>query len=122
MTVQAQITEVNFANRTVTVEAFQNGKKILKSPMRYQRFTKKDIESQIRKELKAYDGPLWGGAFGRIQYSDRRVMTMKMTLAQLVKQRRKALNLQPVPDNYAQSVKVDFFAVLERHFNKRGAA
>ncbi len=49
-------------------------------------------------------------------------MTMKMTLAQLVKQRRKALNLQPVPDNYAQSVKVDFFAVLERHFNKRGAA
>lgn len=61
MTVQAQITEVNFANRTVTVEAFQNGKKILKSPMRYQRFTKKDIESQIREELKAYDGPLWGG-------------------------------------------------------------
>ncbi|WVH13531.1 hypothetical protein [Acinetobacter phage vB_AbaM_fThrA] len=47
--------------KTVTVIALQNGKQLLKSPMKCKAMTKKSIESQIRKDLKVYDGPLYGG-------------------------------------------------------------
>lgn len=60
MSVQVNVTSVDFTSRTVTVEAVQHGKQILKSPMQYKRFTKKDIERQLRKELKAFDSPIWG--------------------------------------------------------------
>lgn len=47
--------------KTVTIVALQNGKQLLKSPMKCKSMTKKSIESQIRKDLKVYDGPLYGG-------------------------------------------------------------
>lgn len=47
--------------KMVTVVALQNGKQLLKSPMKCKTMTKKSIESQIRKDLKVYDGPLYGG-------------------------------------------------------------
>ncbi|MGP4771891.1 hypothetical protein ACS125_15305 [Acinetobacter sp. PFS20] len=61
MSVQVNVTSVDFATRTVNVEALKNGKKIFKSPMKYKRLAKADIEKQLRKELKAFDTPLWGG-------------------------------------------------------------
>ncbi|AYP69016.1 hypothetical protein [Acinetobacter phage vB_AbaM_IME284] len=47
--------------KMVTVIALQNGKQLLKSPMKCKTMTKKSIESQIRKDLKVYDGSLYGG-------------------------------------------------------------
>lgn len=47
---------------------------------------------------------------------------MKQTLQQLLAQRRTELKIKPIKDSYVDSVHVDFVAVLNRHFNKRGAA
>ena len=47
--------------KTVIVIALQIGKQLLKSPMKCKTMTKKSFESQIRKDLKVYDGPLYGG-------------------------------------------------------------
>lgn len=52
---------------------------------------------------------------------------MKPTLAQLLELRRaeyrKTLQRNSIPtDSYVQSVKVDFVAVLNRHFYKMGGA
>ncbi|RZG71887.1 hypothetical protein EXU29_12230 [Acinetobacter wuhouensis] len=60
MSVNVNVLSVDFSTKTVLVEAIQNGKQIFKSPMRYSRFTKDSIEKQLRKELKTFDGPLWG--------------------------------------------------------------
>lgn len=47
--------------KCVTIIAKQNDKQLLKSPMKCKTMTKKTIESQIRKDLKVYDTPLYGG-------------------------------------------------------------
>jgi len=45
----------------LTIIAKQNNKQLLKSPMACKSMTKKAVESQIRKDLKVYDTPLYGG-------------------------------------------------------------
>lgn len=45
----------------VIIVAKQNGKQLLKSPMQCKSFDKKQIEKQVRKDLKVYDTPLYGG-------------------------------------------------------------
>lgn len=47
--------------KQVVIIAKQNGKQLLKSPMQCKTMTKKSIEQQIRKDLKVYDTPLYGG-------------------------------------------------------------
>jgi hypothetical protein len=47
--------------KCLTIIAKQNGKQLLKSPMMCKTMTQKTIESQIRKDLKIYDTPLYGG-------------------------------------------------------------
>lgn len=69
MSVNVNVLSVDFSTKTVLVEAIQNGKQIFKSPMRYSRFTKDSIEKQLRKELKTFDGPLWGGGCRYFSYA-----------------------------------------------------
>lgn len=61
MSVTVTVIEHIMDKKQIVVLAEQNGKKILKSTMKYTRFKKQDIEKLIRKGLKAYDTPLWGG-------------------------------------------------------------
>lgn len=75
MSVNVNVLSVDFSTKTVLVEAIQNGKQIFKSPMRYSRFTKDSIEKQLRKELKTFDGPLWGGAVDIFHMPHRRMIT-----------------------------------------------
>lgn len=61
MTVQIRITEHNPTAKTVTVEAYNNHQRILKSPMRYTTFTRKGLDTLITKACKAFNEPQWGG-------------------------------------------------------------
>lgn len=61
MSVEVQITAIDRQNRTVTVEVYQDSRRILKSSMPYKTETKANIESLLKKELKNFNRPSWGG-------------------------------------------------------------
>jgi len=58
--ITVEVTE-NSAPGYVTITATRQGKQILKSPMKVARLTRNSLESQINKELKDFNGHLWGG-------------------------------------------------------------
>lgn len=60
MTVQIVVLRTDIP-KTVQVIAKQNGKQLMKSPMKVKNMNKTKIEKQIRKDLKAYETPLYGG-------------------------------------------------------------
>lgn len=61
MSVEVQVTEIDRQKMTVTVEAFNNSQRIFKGAMPYKTESKASIESSLRKELKAFDRPSYGG-------------------------------------------------------------
>lgn len=61
MGVSVHVTSIDKENKTVIVEAYNGTQKVFKSPMKYKTQTRKHIESVLRKELKAFDKPIWGG-------------------------------------------------------------
>lgn len=63
MTVTIKVMEIDKLNKTVTIEAYdeKNGNRVMKSPFRYKQQSKKSIESTLRKELKIFQSPVWGG-------------------------------------------------------------
>lgn len=61
MSVEVQVTAIDRQKQTVTVEAYQDAKRIFKSPMPYKTETRASIESSLRKELKNFNRPSWGG-------------------------------------------------------------
>lgn len=61
MSVQVHVSDLNKTAKTVIVTAFENKNKIFKSPMSFKKFDKSAMEKQIRKELKAFESPVWGG-------------------------------------------------------------
>lgn len=61
MNVDVQVTAIDRQARTVTVEAYQDARRIFKSPMPYKTETRASIESSLRKELKNFNRPSWGG-------------------------------------------------------------
>jgi len=63
MSVQVSVISYDEANKIAVVVAEQNGKKLFRSPMKCKQSNRDAIEKQIRKELKVYDTPLYGGLF-----------------------------------------------------------
>lgn len=63
MSVEVQVTEINRQKMTVTIEAYQNSKRIFKSSMSYKTETRAHIEAQLKKELKAFERPSYGGMY-----------------------------------------------------------
>lgn len=61
MTVQIRIIEHNPTAKTVTVEAYSNSHRIMRSPMKYTTYTRKALDTLLKKGLKAFDTPQWGG-------------------------------------------------------------
>lgn len=63
MTVTIKVMEIDKLNKTVTIEAYddKNGNRVMRSPFKYKQQSKKSIESTLRKELKAFQAPVWGG-------------------------------------------------------------
>jgi hypothetical protein len=61
VSVEVQITAIDRTKQVVTVEAYHDSKRILKSPMPYKTETRASIESSLRKELKNFERPSWGG-------------------------------------------------------------
>ena len=63
MTVTVKVMSIDKVSKTVCVECHddKNGKKIMKSPFEYKQQSRKSIESMLRKELKAFQSPVWGG-------------------------------------------------------------
>lgn len=61
MSVEVQVTAIDRQTQTVTVEAYQDARRIFKSPMPYKAETRASIESSLRKELKNFNRPSWSG-------------------------------------------------------------
>lgn len=61
MSVQVQVTEINEQQMQFTVMANNNGQLLLKRAFKFNIKTRKHIESVIRKELKTFDKPSYGG-------------------------------------------------------------
>lgn len=74
MSVIAKVVEIDFSTKEVTVEAYSNNRRILRSPMHVKGMVangkdateqanknKEVITKELRKELKAFTGKLWGG-------------------------------------------------------------
>ncbi|MDR3027284.1 MAG: hypothetical protein LBV35_02370 [Acinetobacter sp.] len=61
MSVQVQVIEINRQKMTVTIEAFNGSQRIFKSSMPYKTETRAHIESLLKKELKAFERPSYGG-------------------------------------------------------------
>lgn len=61
MTVTVKV--LSISGLTVTVEAIDNktGNRIVKTPIRIKTATKKNIESVLKKELKAFNSAVWQG-------------------------------------------------------------
>ncbi|MCK4077530.1 MULTISPECIES: hypothetical protein [Acinetobacter] len=67
MSVEVRISSIDRDNKTVIVEAYNGNSKIFRSPMKYKQETKKNFESILKKELKAFSSAVWGGA--RVSHS-----------------------------------------------------
>lgn len=61
MSVQVQVTEINEQQMQFTVMANNNGQLLLKRAFKFNTKSRKHIESVIRKELKTFDKPSYGG-------------------------------------------------------------
>lgn len=65
MSVKISVVAVDHKNTMVTVVAYDESKtppsKITKTPIKCSSMTVKGIESSIKKALKAFDEPVWGG-------------------------------------------------------------
>lgn len=61
MSVDVQVTAIDRQKQVVIVEAYQDAKRIFRSPMPYKTETRASIESTLRKELKNFNRPSWGG-------------------------------------------------------------
>lgn len=61
MSVDVQVTAIDRQKRVVIVEAYRDATRIFKSPMPYKTETRASIESTLRKELKNFNRPSWGG-------------------------------------------------------------
>ncbi|MFV5403960.1 hypothetical protein VXQ92_04400 [Acinetobacter sp. 228] len=61
MSVDVQVTAIDRQKQVVIVEAYQDARRIFKSPMPYKIETRASIESSLRKELKNFNRPSWGG-------------------------------------------------------------
>lgn len=61
MSVEIQVIEINEQQMQFTATANDNGRVLLKRAFKFNTKTKKHIESVIRKELKTFDKPSYGG-------------------------------------------------------------
>ena len=63
MTVTVKVVEIDKIKKQVVIEAWcdRGGHKVMRSPFNYKQQSKKSIESVLRKELKAFQQPVWGG-------------------------------------------------------------
>lgn len=63
MTVTIKVLSIDKVNKTVMIEAWcdKGGHRVMRSPFQYKQQSKKSIESALRKELKAFNQPVWGG-------------------------------------------------------------
>ena len=61
MSIEIQVIEINEKQMQFTAVANDNGRILLKRSFKFNTKTKKHIESVIRKELKTFDKPSYGG-------------------------------------------------------------
>lgn len=63
MSVEVQVTEIDRQKMTVTIEAYQSSSRIFRSSMPYKIETRAHIETLLKKELKAFNRPSYGGMY-----------------------------------------------------------
>lgn len=68
MSVEIRLSGIDRENKTVIAEAYNGNAKLFKSPMKYKQETKKNFESILKKELKAFSSAAWGGRGFHIVY------------------------------------------------------